>query len=298
MIISYNQESVIRRAIESLLCQRDYIYEICVSDDCSQDKTWDILQDYSKQYPGLFKLNRNEPNIGIYENIEKTWEMPTGDVVYRLAGDDECGKDYIKHVVDFIIEKGIDYEKDLFCIYGDYKLINADDSSIVYKNKLVTNNNAIKLKIRQLLSNRSACYSIKIVNKFYKVSEGRNHNAELVQESQLQILSEHNYYIPYIGNIYYAERGVSTRKRDAEYYKEIFERYDRMLQNFKDSGIIVDKSDLYYIKYMKAYRMKEWLSAFRFFINSIDPSLGLYGLQIGRIFFVMTHLIKHHFKKG
>ena len=85
LVITYNQEDVISRAIDSLLLQRDYIYEICVSDDCSKDRTWDILQDYSAKHPGLFVLNRNDPNVGIFENIEKTWTMPTGDIIYQSS---------------------------------------------------------------------------------------------------------------------------------------------------------------------------------------------------------------------
>ena len=92
LVITYNQEDVIRRAIDSLLVQKDYIYEICVSDDCSKDRTWNILKEYSEKYPGLFVLNRNNPNIGIFENIEKTWTMPTGEIIYQLSGDDACGE--------------------------------------------------------------------------------------------------------------------------------------------------------------------------------------------------------------
>ena len=90
----------------SLLCQ-EHLYEICVSDDCSSDRTWEILNEYSSRYPGLFKLNRNDPNLGIFANEEKTWEMPTGDIIYRIAGDDMCCEGYFKAVVDFISEKGI-----------------------------------------------------------------------------------------------------------------------------------------------------------------------------------------------
>ncbi|MBQ2527095.1 MAG: glycosyltransferase family 2 protein, partial [Bacteroidales bacterium] len=118
IIITYNQEDVIARTLESLLSQ-EYLYEICVSDDCSSDRTWEILNEYSSRYPGLFKLNRNDPNLGIFANEEKTWEMPTGDIVYRIAGDDMCCEGYFKAVVDFISEKGIDIGSDLYCVVGN-----------------------------------------------------------------------------------------------------------------------------------------------------------------------------------
>ena len=132
IVITYKQEELIKRAINSLLSQKDYIYEICVSDDCSPDHTWDVLQEYDKQYPGLFVLNRNEPNVGIFENIERTWSMPTGDIIYRLAGDDECGEDWFKTVVDFIQENRIDYKSELFCIYGNYKNVYPNGDSYIF----------------------------------------------------------------------------------------------------------------------------------------------------------------------
>ena len=109
LIISYKQENLIKRAIDSLLQQKDYLYEICVSDDCSPDNTWEVLQEYSRQNPGLFKLHQNNPNVGIFENIEYSWTMPSGDLVYQLSGDDECPDGWFKSVVELIQKENIDY---------------------------------------------------------------------------------------------------------------------------------------------------------------------------------------------
>ena len=39
-------------------------------------------------------------NVGIFENIEFTWTMPEGDLIYQLSGDDECGDGFFKAVLD------------------------------------------------------------------------------------------------------------------------------------------------------------------------------------------------------
>ena len=114
-----------------MLSQKDYIYEICVSDDCSPDRTWEVLQEYDRQYPGLFKLHQNHPNVGIFENIEYTWTMPTGDIIYQLSGDDECGKGWFKTVIEFIQNNNINYKEELFCIYGDYQAIYPNGDSFI-----------------------------------------------------------------------------------------------------------------------------------------------------------------------
>lgn len=209
-IICYKQEDLIKRAINSLLKQKDYIYEICVSDDCSPDNTWNVLLEYDKQYPGLFKLQKHSVNVGIFENIESTWGMPTGDIIYTLAGDDEVGRDWFKTVIEYIIDNNIDYRNELFCIYGDFKCIYPNGDSLVLKNDLVKRHDPLSLALRGLISNRSACYSVQILNKFKKVSMGRSYIAEIAQECQLQLYSKQNYYIEKIGNIYYSKIGVSV----------------------------------------------------------------------------------------
>ncbi len=286
-MITYNQEQVIHRTLESLLCQKDYLYEICINDDCSPDGTFEILQEYQKQYPDLIKPVRNEQNLGIFQNIEASWKRPTGDIVYNLAGDDEAGPGYFKAVVEFIEKNHIDYKNELFCIYCDHKEIEPDGESIVYKNTSDTKHDALKLKIRMMLSNRGACYSKKVLDKFEKVSEGRSYNAELMQEGQLALFTEKRYYLPVVGNIYYAGIGISTRMNKKERKDNIDEGFRRFTEFVEQHGRPFDKKDLAFIEYMKAYRAHNMKRALKYYLRSIDLSLGFKGLKLDRIFFVL-----------
>ena len=300
LVICYNQEKVIARAMDSLLAQKDYIYEICVSDDCSKDKTWDILQEYDKRYSGLFKLNRNNPNLGIFENIEKTWEMATGDIVYRLAGDDECGEGWLEKVVSFIQEQHIDYKNELFCIYGDYKCVYPNGDAFIKRNApIVSGLNTIGLYIRELVTNRTACYSIKILHKFIKVSQGKSHIAEYAQEVQLQMFTEKNYYISYIGNIYYARIGVNMHF-DEKILKER-EGVDNYTREFLEQhGYIYDRKDINFIKYKnvvsRKYKSKSYLYNFKilyyFFVGN-DLFWGKNKINFRRYLFAVVRRIPH-----
>ena len=71
LIISYFQEDYIGTTIESVLNQTELPYEIIISDDCSKDDTWNIIQRYQKKHPDLIRAYRNDPNIGIFQNLEK-----------------------------------------------------------------------------------------------------------------------------------------------------------------------------------------------------------------------------------
>lgn len=289
LVICYKQENVIRRAMDSLIAQKDYIYEICINDDKSPDKTWEILLEYQAKYPDLVKPVRNDPNLGIFQNIEATWKRPMGDMIYQLSGDDECGKDYFKHVVEFVLEKGIDYKNQAFCVYGDYVQINKNGQSIRYKNELI-HPNVIKLKLRMLLSNRSACFSRKVLESFVPISEGRSYMIEAAQDIELQVFSKYNYYVPFIGNIYYAEIGVSASDQLKNERKQAIDVvFQKVLAFLRKNGIKSDKSDLNFVKYYIAYKQGRTLLAFYYYVKGIDFKLGKKGLQLERIAFVLKN---------
>ncbi len=53
--IAYNQEKFIRETLDSFLRQEtNFEYEILVNDDCSTDKTAQILREYQQNYPDIF----------------------------------------------------------------------------------------------------------------------------------------------------------------------------------------------------------------------------------------------------
>lgn len=266
-IITYKQENIISRALDSLLSQKDYLYEICISDDCSPDGTWQVLLDYQNHYPGLIKIHRNELNVGIFANVEQTWTMPTGDVVYFMAGDDEAGEGWFKEVVDYIQNNKIDYKNELFCIYGDYKTIYPNGDCYVSHNKPIQRKpkEALRLSLRGLISSRGCCYSVKVMKQFEKVSQGRSHIAETAQDRQLQLFSNKNYYIPFVGNIYYSYIGVSTRINEDNLFQERLRIWPYAEDYLKSKGVCLCQKDKYYGRYnisTKQFRHKHSIGNF------------------------------------
>ena len=273
LVITYNQQDVISRAIESLLSQKDYIYEICVSDDCSKDRTWEILQDYSGKYPGLFVLNRNEPNVGIFENIEKTWTMPTGDIVYQLSGDDACGDGWFEKVVEIIKEKNIDFKNEQFCVYGDFKEIYPNGATITHSQSIAgKNKDILKLAIRGLVVNRGTAFSKRVLEKYQKVSKGRSYVVECAQDRQLQLFSKVNYYIPQVGNIYYAAIGISAHST-SHIIDEQSGEWDYLQLFLERNGVILDKKDKNFIKFRNALFTGNKFKILYFWLKSLDINI-------------------------
>ncbi|MCK9506405.1 MAG: glycosyltransferase [Porticoccaceae bacterium] len=89
-ILAYNHQSMIRQAIEGALSQTYQPLEIIVSDDCSDDDTWQVIQQTLREHRGSHSIlaRRNERNMGISQHINEVWHYCSGDWIVASAGDD------------------------------------------------------------------------------------------------------------------------------------------------------------------------------------------------------------------
>ncbi len=89
-LFAYNQEQFIREAIEGAFAQTYSPLEIILSDDCSTDRTFEIMQEMAQNYIGSHKiiLNRNETNLHIGGHINRVMKLMQGDLIVVAAGDD------------------------------------------------------------------------------------------------------------------------------------------------------------------------------------------------------------------
>ncbi|MGB7409376.1 MAG: glycosyltransferase [Pontixanthobacter sp.] len=86
----YNQQEVVGDAFRAMLAQDYHPLEIVISDDCSQDETYTVLQRIAADYAGPHKivLNRNPRNLGIAAHIDRVTELASGEFIVGGAGDD------------------------------------------------------------------------------------------------------------------------------------------------------------------------------------------------------------------
>lgn len=89
-LFAYNQEKYIREAVEGAFSQTYEPLEIILSDDCSTDRTFEIMQDMASEYKGPHKvvLNRNESNVGVCGHINKVYRLAKSEILVLAAGDD------------------------------------------------------------------------------------------------------------------------------------------------------------------------------------------------------------------
>lgn len=99
--IAYNSGKWIRQAIESVLSSSFNDFELLISDDCSNDDTWDIIQEYSDP---RIKAWKNEKNIGEYQNRNKILSLAKGKYFLFVDGDDILYHKTLRNLSEYIQE--------------------------------------------------------------------------------------------------------------------------------------------------------------------------------------------------
>ena len=90
ILLTYNQESSVERALKSLLAQEcTYPYEILVADDSSSDNTRQICLKLAKSNPNIIRMMPVLPNRGLVGNYFDAFEEARGEYISDCAGDDE-----------------------------------------------------------------------------------------------------------------------------------------------------------------------------------------------------------------
>ncbi len=90
-MITYGHEKYIRQAIEGVLMQEcNFEIELIISNDCSPDKTDEVVQDILKNHSrkSWIKYFNHETNLGIMPNLFFSLEQCSGKYVAMCEGDD------------------------------------------------------------------------------------------------------------------------------------------------------------------------------------------------------------------
>lgn len=89
-LFAYNQEQYIREAVGGAFAQAYEPLEIILSDDCSSDKTFEIIQEMAAVYEGphQVRVRQNDVNLGLAGHINKVVQHSIGEILVLAAGDD------------------------------------------------------------------------------------------------------------------------------------------------------------------------------------------------------------------
>lgn len=109
-MITYNHEPYITQAIEGVLIQEtDFPIELVIGEDCSTDRTAQIVMEYQKKHPDIIRVITSEQNVGMKKNSLRTEKACRGKYLAYCEGDDYWHHPQkLQKQVDFL-ESNTDY---------------------------------------------------------------------------------------------------------------------------------------------------------------------------------------------
>ncbi|NTW83856.1 MAG: glycosyltransferase [Chlorobiaceae bacterium] len=107
-LITYNQEKYISDALEGAFSQTYSPLEIVISDDCSTDGTFKIIEEKCARYTGPHKIviNRNPENLGLIGHINRITSLSGGELIVYAAGDDIALPERTEKLVERYLSSG------------------------------------------------------------------------------------------------------------------------------------------------------------------------------------------------
>lgn len=106
---TYNGAKYIREQVDSILSQTIQDFELVICDDCSTDKTWDILSAYAAKDIRI-KPYRNNQNFGFLKNFERVLTLCTSDYIALSDQDDIWTEDHLERLLE-----GMDGKVQIVC---------------------------------------------------------------------------------------------------------------------------------------------------------------------------------------
>ena len=191
LVVTYNQEKYIRQCIESVLAQQTgFAVDIIVGNDCSTDKTAEVLQQLQKQYPNIKVFNRTQ-NMGLVNNtIDLFYYIIAENYTYvaMLDGDDYwCDNGKLQRQVTLMEQ----YPAMSFCYMR------------------CTGSEEVALEAK------SSTYAVRVEDMFDKIrSTGISNGTVMHRVAMLKnvpfgkIAAEHLLSMDYPTNVYMARQGV------------------------------------------------------------------------------------------
>lgn len=113
----YGVERFIRRCLDSVMQQSYNDMEIIIIDDCSRDRSMDIVEEVVSHYPlRNIKIIRHNQNYGLPAARNTGLRAATGEYIYHVDGDDFIDQEMINDMVQATENGNVDI------VYSDWYL--------------------------------------------------------------------------------------------------------------------------------------------------------------------------------
>lgn len=108
-IPSYNRAKYLKQVLDSVLSQKEYLFEIVICEDVSpqRQEIGAIVQEYKNLHGDLIVYHENVTNLGFDRNLRQLLKTASGDYCVFLGNDDVLCPDALKNLSE-VIERNDD----------------------------------------------------------------------------------------------------------------------------------------------------------------------------------------------
>lgn len=236
---SYNSQTFIEKSIDSIIQQTYQNWELLITDDFSEDNTFEIIKKYelADERIKVFRLKSNS-GAGVARN--NSIKHANGRFIAFCDSDDMWNYKKLESQIDFMLRNNIYFS------YSDYILIDENDKKIGERNlpKAVNYNDMLH---NNYIGCLTAVYDVEKLGKIY-MKDLKNRQDWLLW---LDILKKTNYaYNVCEKSAFYRERSdsISANKfKMMRYNWKIYRQYE---------GFSFFKSSCFIIRYIFMYLKK------------------------------------------
>ena len=126
--VCYNRKGTIEKAIQSVLSQNYHDIEYIIIDGNSKDGTQEIIESYTDRISKYI----SEPDKGMYDAINKGFQLATGDVIGLMHSDDEF---YDRKAISRIATR-FEYDSNIEGVYGDGIYVSNDKEERLIRDRI------------------------------------------------------------------------------------------------------------------------------------------------------------------
>lgn len=263
IMLTYNQELLIKNALDSILTQNVLPYEIIIGDDASSDNTYAIIKEYQTLYPEIIKAYQHKKNIGIFPNQNFLMEIVSGDIVSFLAGDDVFKPGLFYELNKVVIDEKINLQDD-FVIVTNTASVDLSGKEIIFDNYKFQHKNPFKQRIRYSINYRSVGISASLLSKVGPVIEDIGYHADWLWCLKIDFLSKKHYYTHFISSEYHTGIGVVSQTKKQLLAESMFKVIELIKDYFRAD---LDKNDLLYLRLVTSYEKYHICPSFKNYIN-------------------------------
>lgn len=126
--VCYNRKATIEKAIQSVLSQNYHDIEYIIIDGNSKDGTQEIIESYKDKISKYI----SEPDKGMYDAINKGFQLATGDIIGLMHSDDEF---YDRKAISRIVAR-FQYDTSIDGVYGDGIYVSNDKEERLIRDRI------------------------------------------------------------------------------------------------------------------------------------------------------------------